>query len=626
MGAKLLQRLPVQLVLVALLFLSVVVVSDRFTRGIRLDLTADKLYTLSQGSRDLLANLEDQVTFEFYYSRSLATPYPQLSNYGKRVEDILRALTAASGGNITLSVIDPEPFSEAEDDAVAAGLKGVPLGDGSMFYMGLKISNDIDGEASIAFFSQERENFLEYDLIKALATLDKTGQKKLTLITSLPMQFGPGGPQAMMSGQAQPYVIYQQLGEFFDIQELAADFTDIPTDTDVLMIVHPPALSDDQLFTIDQFMLSGGRALVFLDPHSEAMNPRATAVNASNLGPLLKAWGAEMPKDKVVGDASLAQRVQMAGSIKDYIFWLAVRSNFMAKDDVITGTIDSLNFATAGVLEPIEGATTRFEPLVTTSAVAMLYDSARAVGDPDPDLLLRDLEPSGETFTLAARISGPANTAFPDRVAKDAGPVSNPLLASGKINLVLVSDSDVFDDRFWVQLQELLGQRIVVPLAGNGSFILNLADHISGSEALLALRGRGIVKRRFDVVDKLRREAEAKYRQQEQQLQSQMNATEARIAALEAQKPEGTAVLSVEQEAEIEGFRTQLLETRKALRVVNRNLRREIESVGAWLAFINIAFIPIIIVLIALVRVMMRRRRGYRAQMRAYRPDVQDET
>jgi len=617
MFAGLLKRGSAQIVLAALLFLSVVVVSDRYTRNLRIDLTADKLYTLSDGSEKLLTNIEDQVSFDFYFSRQQAAPYPQLLNYGKRVEDMLRALVAASGGRIQMSTIDPEPFSEAEDNAVAAGLKGAPLSDGSMLYLGLKVSNELDGEASIPFFAQDRENFLEYDLIKLIATLNTSGQKKLVLLTGLPMQFGAGGPQAMMAGQSQPYVIYQQLQEFFSVEDLAADFTALPDDTDVLMLVHPPELTEDQLFEIDQFVLKGGRAIIFLDPHAEVINPRALEPSTSALGPLLEAWGVSMPEGKIVGDASLAQRVQLAGygadAVKDYVFWLAIRGDFLAKDDVVTGPIDALNFASAGVLEPTETATTRLIPLVTTSNVSMLFDARRALGEPDPDALIRDLQPSGRAYVLVARVSGPAKTAYPDRAAK-TGPVQNPAIQEGNINIVIGSDTDMFDDRFWVQLQELLGQRIVVPIAGNGSFILNLADHISGSEALLALRGRGISKRSFDVVDRLRREAETLYSQQEQALQGQMSATETRIAELEAQKPEGATVLSSEQEVEIEQFRGQLLQTRKALREVNRSLRSEIESLGKWLAFINILLVPILIVFIALVRLFLRRRSAVRSE------------
>jgi ABC-type uncharacterized transport system involved in gliding motility auxiliary subunit len=271
-----------------------------------------------------------------------------------------------------------------------------------------------------------------------------------------------------------------------------------------------------------------------------------------------------MASDRVVGDSSLAQRVQMGGfgpdSVKDYVFWLAINDGFLSSTDVVTGAIGSVNFASAGALSALEGATTSLDPLVTSSAASMLYASDRAVGLPDPDGLLRDMQPTGETYVLSARVQGAAQTAFPDRVAEavvaagaetSGGPV-----ASGDINIVVTADSDLFDDRFWVQVQDMLGQRVAVPLAGNGSFVLNLADHISGSEAMLGLRGRGISKRPFEKVDELRRDAEAKYLVEEEELQNRLSETEARIAALEGQNPDGNSVLSIEQEAEIEKFRS----------------------------------------------------------------------
>ena len=609
------KRSNIQILIAAVVFLSVTVIEDRFFRGARLDLTADKLYSLSDGTKNLLGAYEEPITLDFYFSKSLATPFPQLLAYGKRVEDLLRAFEAVNPSNIQLSIIDPEAFSEEEDEAVALGLRGIPLSDGSTLYMGLSAANAVDGEAIIPFFAEEREKFLEYDLVKLLATLDTESRRTLSLLTTLPMQFGPGGPQAMMAGQAQPYVLYEQLFDFFDVQDLAPDFAEIPAETDVLMIVHPPELSDDQLFAIDQFVLKGGKTLVFLDPHSEAMDPRATVPSSSSLGPLLNAWGVGMPEGQVVGDASLAQRVQMGGfgpdSIKDYVFWLAVNDSFLSSTDVVTGAINNLNFASAGVLQPVEGATTTLDPLVTTSAASTLFDATRAVGIPDPDSLLRDMAPSGETYMVSARVQGTAQSAFRDRVAEAVvaagADTSNAPVASGEINIVVTADTDLFDDRFWVQLQDMLGQRIAVPLAGNGSFVLNLADHISGSDALLGLRGRGISKRPFEKVDELRREAEAKYLVEEERLQNQLTETEARIAALENQNPDAAAVLSPEQEAEIELFRTQLLETRKALREVKRGLRQDIENLGDWLAFINIALVPFLIVLYVLVRLVLRR-------------------
>ena len=613
-GRTIMTRPAVQITLVVLLFLSLTVLADRYLRAIKLDLTDEGLYTLSDGTRGVLKGLDEPVTLTFYFSRSLAAPYPQLLSYGKRVEDMLRAFAAENPGKVHLSIIDPEPFSEAEDEAVAAGLKGLTLMDRSTLYLGLTASNALDGEGAIPYFSEEREKFLEYDLVKLVTSLDTEPRPRLALLTQLPMQFGPGGPQAMMQGRSQPYVIYEQLSEFFTVEEVEPDFTELPQETEVLMLVHPPKLTEDQLFAIEQYVLKGGRALVFLDPHSEAMDPRATAPNASSLEPLLSAWGVTMPEGKVVGDASLAQRVQMGGygpdSVKDYIFWLSVGGDFLNQDDVVTGAIDNINVASAGVLEPIEGASTTFTPLMTTSTVAMLYDAQRAVGMPDPDALLRELAPTGQSYTLAARVSGRVSTAFPDRVAGEGTPNASPAVAEGDINLVVASDSDMFDDRFWVQLQELLGQRIVVPLAGNGSFVLNLADHIAGSEALLALRGRGISKRPFEVVDKLRREAETKYLAEEQRLQDELASMEDRLAQLDAPDGEGGQVLSADTEAEKERFRSKLLETRKALREVNRSLRADIEKLGGWLAVVNIIAVPFLLIVFALVRVYVRRRRA----------------
>jgi len=610
---KMMQKPAVQVVLAVLLFLSLTVLADRYLRAVKLDLTDEGLYTLSGGTKGVLKEIEEPVTLTFYFSRSLATPYPQLLSYGKRVEDMLRAFAAENPGRIHLSIVDPEPFSEAEDDAVAAGLRGVPLMDRSTLYMGVVATNTLDGEGAIPFFTEEREKFLEYDLVKLITSLDTDPRPRLALLTQLPMQFGAGGPQAMMQGRSQPYVVYEQLQEFFTVEEMEPGFSEIPAETEVLMLVHPPALNEDQLFAIDQYVLKGGRALIFLDPHSEALDPRATAPNASSLGPLLSAWGVNMPEGKVVGDAAQAQRVQMGGygpdSVKDYVFWLSVSGDFLNADDVVTGAIDNINLASAGVLEPVQGATTQFTPLMSTSAVAMLYDASRAVGLPDPDALLRDLEPTGQSYALAARVSGKASTAFPDRVANAGAPNANPAAAEGDINLVLASDSDLFDDRFWVQLQELLGQRIVVPLAGNGSFVLNLADHIAGSEALLELRGRGISKRPFEVVDTLRREAEAKYLTEEQRLQDDLAAMEDRLAQLEGADGD-SGVLSLDTEAEKERFRTQLLETRRALREVNRSLRADIETLGAWLAVLNIVLVPFLLIVFALMRVYVRRRRA----------------
>ncbi|RMB01506.1 Gldg family protein [Eilatimonas milleporae] len=595
-----------------LLFLSLTILSDRFLRGIDLDLTADGLYSLSDGTRTVLGDLEEPVRLDLYFSKGQAAPFPQLLTYGKRIEDLLRTLESAARGKVELTVIDPEPFSEDEDAAVAAGLRGIPLGDGSMLYLGLVARDTVDGEAIIPFFAEERARFLEYDLIKLITTLDQPVLPKLTLLTRLPMQFGPGGPQAMMQGRARPYVIYEQLREFFDVSEIAGDFAEIPDDTDLLMVVHPPALGEDQLFAIDQFVLTGKPALVFLDPHNESSNPASYEPDASDLGPLLTAWGIDISSDHLVADLGQAQRVSMGGygpdAIKDYVLWIGTRGSALAEDDVVTAMLDSVTLASTGHVELLDGASTTLSPLISSSDQAMLVDVASAVGTPDPDSLLRGFEPSGKPYVLLGRVSGQANTAYPERMTVDT-PAAGAGINAGRINLVVGADTDMFDDRFWVQVQDLFGQRISVPIAGNGSLILNLADQMAGSEALLDLRARGIARRPFEVVDRLRREAEARYLDEEQRLQRRLQETEARLAEMESERPEDGAIFSPEQEQAVDRFRAELVETRKALRDVKRNLRRDIERLGAWLAGLNILLMPVLVIFGAFVHFWRARRR-----------------
>ena len=602
---KLLQSTRTQIIISVLLFLSITVLSDRFTRSVTLDLTEDGLYTLSPGTLEVLRDLTEPVQLDLYVSTKLATPYPGLLAWSKRVEDLLRAMQRAVPSAIELTVIEPEPFSEAEDDAVAAGLQGIGLSDGSTLYLGLSARNLLDGAASIPFFSEDREAYLEYDLAKLILNLSDATKPTLGILSGLPLQFGLGGPQAMIQGQSSPFVIYEQLGEFFDLRSLTPDFETLDGLAAVLL-VHPGDLADDQLYMLEQYALAGGRLAVFLDPHTESLNPRATLPEVSTFG-LLDAWGLTMPTDQIVGDRDQSQRVQLGGGpddVKDYLFWLALREQGISSDDIATGELDQVNLASAGVVRIGEDSPLEVTPLLTTSANSMLYPSARAVGVPDPDDLVRDLVPSGTVETILGRYTGTVATQFADRAAAEGG------LTEGKITVLVGADTDLFFDRFWVQVQNVFGSRVAVPIAGNGGLILNVLDHLVGSEALLSLRTRGVAARPFTVVDQLRREAEARYLAEEQALQDQLTQSEARLAELQQTQLEGGQLYSAQQEAEIERFRNSLVDTRRALRDVKGALRRDIDTLGTWLAFVNTGMVALLVLIsgLFLPRVIRRRR------------------
>lgn len=625
------------LIIAALLFLALNVLGSALFRSARIDLTEDGLFTLSDGTRAVLESLDEPVTLQLFFSDKLATDYMSIKTYGRRVRDLLEEYKSLAGDKLRLEITDPEPFTESEDEAVARGLQGAPTPDGGALYFGLVGSNSVDDEQTIPFFTLERERFLEYDLTKLIHGLGNPAKTVVGLITSLPLQYGPGGIQAAMRGNVQPNIIYDQLRQQTEIRMLAPGFEVIDEEIDVLLIVHPNQFDDASLYAIDQFVLGGGRAMVFVDPLSEVGSqppapgaPPAGGVPSSNLELLFKSWGVALGDGEVVADRSYAQRVSLSGrdsrrQFADYIVWLAVPAAGLNAGDPVTGELNILHLGSAGYLSPLEGASTNFEPLVTSSADAMLLKSAAIGFMPDPEELLRAFRPTGEQYVIAARISGEVESAFPDgdpSTAADEAEEEQDEAAGieearahrsrseGPINVIVVADSDMWEDRFWAQTQNFLGRNIIIPLADNAGFVINGVDNLAGSSELIGLRSRGVAARPFTLVDDIRRRAEAEYLAEEQRLQNELSQAEERIAALQSEQPgEGALILSPEQQAEIEDFRAEVLVTRQQLRVVQRNLRRDIEALEGRVKFINIALVPILVIVLALVLPVIRRRR-----------------
>ncbi|MEO0411435.1 MAG: Gldg family protein [Pseudomonadota bacterium] len=627
---------PLALGAIAACFLGVIaLISTPILSRARIDLTDGGLYSLSDGSRGLLEDLELPITLRLYFSKSESTGFPTLQAYAQRVEDLLYEYAAQSGGKISVDVIDPEPFSENEDEAVAFGLEGARSQTGNTIYFGLVGTNAVDGSQVIPFLAQEREALLEYDLtqlVSQLATLENN-QPTIALITQLPLQFGLGGPMAAAQGQSTPYVIYDQLSQSFDIQALSQDFSSIPEQTDLLVVAHAPSLSDAQLYAIDQFILGGGNALLFVDPHSEVaavsqprgqfgMPQQGGMPLQSDMAPLFTAWGLAYDPSLVVLDIDQAQRVNMAGSpnapargIADYVAWLSVREMNLQDDDIVTGELEQISLAASGHLTLAEDSALTMTPLIQSSDVAGVTNVSEVRGAPDPDKLLRTLLPTGERYVLSARLQGPAKTAFPDgkpsseTEEEDAPPAAPQIMDSqGDINVIVTADSDLLADNFWAQVQNFLGQRLVVPTADNGRFVLNAAENMAGSDALIGLRSRGTSARPFTVIERMRRNAEQAFAARQQVLQNNLVATEQRLAGLEAQTPEGDVLISDEQLAEIERFRGDLLKTRKELRGVQRSLNLDVERLQRGLTWANIIGIPVLLLAIAGIARLRRRR------------------
>lgn len=601
------------------LFFAINAASDAALEGARIDLTENRLFTLDQGTLNILADLESPIVLRFYYSKKVAEDQDlkDVQTYAQRVQELLEEYAMRSNGMVELRVIDPEPFSEDEDRAVGYGLQGVPVNAaGEQFYFGLVGTNEVGDEEVIPFFQNSRESFLEYDITKLVYSLAHPEKPAVGLITSLPLEGGPANP-FQPNQRNQPWMVMEALRQLFDVRTLEKTVDEIPEDIGILLLVHPKDLPDATLYAIDQFVLRGGKLIAFIDPHCEAdpvpqdpNNPLAgaTADRSSDLGPLMEAWGVEMDENKIAADRTLAHRVQLRGQVMEYVVWMGLTGDQCSDDDPITSELDSLNFALAGALKHREDAATTFTPLVQTTDEAMLVDRFMVAIGPDPERLLQDYVPGGEPLTLVARIGGPAKSAFPDgppakpetaadeEEDEDGEPPQHLAESQGDIHVLLVSDADMLEDRWWVRVQNFFGQRIATPSSDNVDLLVNALDNLSGNADLISLRSRGRYQRPFERVAELRRRAEDRYRAEEQALEAKLEETEKRINELQSQKEGGVAslILSPEQRAEIEAFRQEQKETRKKLREVRHQLSKEIESLGSWLKWSNMLGMPLL--------------------------------
>ena len=639
------------LLLALVLLLAVNIFSGQTFKSIRMDLTESNIYTLSDGTLNILKTLEEPVTLRFYLSERLAGQVPHIKSYAERVKELLEQYKRQSDGKLNVHVIDPEPFSEEEDRAVGYGLRGVPLDAGEdVLYFGLVGSNSTDDEEVIPFLSTSRETFLEYDLTKLVHTLSQRKQHVVGLITSLPVDgTPPAAAQQQRAMPGPPWTVIEQARQLFEVRRLSPDFVEIEDDVDVLLMIHPKGLGDSALYAIDQFVLRGGRALVFVDTHAEedrsgAQGPMGMMMpgqsRRSEIDGLLDSWGLTLEQGGVVGDMQLAAtvRTERDGRLMtiDYPVWMNVDAQLINAEDVVTSNLGNLTFATAGHLSPVEGASTQMVPLVQTTENAALIDPAALEFTADPQDMLRNYAPGGKALVLAARVTGSAISAFADGAPEDAGGDESEgaedendesaedkdaqadseekpeHIAQADINVIVIADTDMLVDRFWVQVQDFLGSRLAVPTAANGSLLVNALDNLTGSSDLISVRNRGSYMRPFTKVNELRQSAELQYREKEQELITRLDEAERKLVELESTKQGDDAlVLSAAQQQEIVKFRGEKLRIRKELREVRRQLRQSIEKLGGTLKFINIGLVPILIGIGGLFvgLIQMRRRK-----------------
>lgn len=627
------------LAVAAVLFLALNGLAGLTLRGLRLDLTENALYTISDGTEAILADLDEPITLRFYFSRGMTTDLPEVLTYANRVRELLDEYVAAGDGLVRLEEIDPVPFSEAEDEAVALGVQGVPVAPtGDPFYFGLVASNATDERAVIPFIDISQEQLLEYDLTRFVYRLANPGRATLGVMSTLPVMGSPamafpGAPPA-----APPWFLIEQLRELYEVQEVPVDVAAIPDEIDVLMVVHPKDLGEQTLYAIDQFVLGGGRLLAFVDPHCEEDRPPQDPTNplagmgeprSSDLGPLLETWGVGYDPTRVVGDRASAMYVNTGSGGRQeaapYIAWIDLDAETIAAADANVGDpvkagLSSLRFASAGPLEILDGrGPSSREVLLMTSEDSGTFPVSEIQFFPQPEELLASFVPDNRQ-PIAIRVYDRAVSAFPD-----GPPASDPTTAEGEdgppapsrhlsesvedVHVVIVSDADMLADSWWVRFQNFFGSRLASPDAGNGHLVINLLDSLSGSTELMKVRGRQSFEKPFRTIEDLRRQADMAYRAEQRELEARLTETERRLAELQRSREDGSSlILTDEQRQEIERFEDQRLETRKQLRRVRHDLGKEIESLKSRLKFANVLGVPLLIGGLILLRTLTRRR------------------
>ncbi len=559
------------LLLAISLFIATIILANTAFTTWRIDLTENKLFTLSKGTKNILNNLDEPVQLDFYFSQKAMNDFPLLANYGVRVRDMLEEFTAHANGKLILNIIEPETFSEAEDQAVASGLRTVSVNATSdRVYFGLVGANSTDDEKVIPFFQSNRESALEYDLTKLVYNLAYPDKRVVGIYSQLPMISSRGDKTT------ETWTIINALKEFFEVVNLNENIEALNEKIDVLMLVHPKKIKRENLYIIDQYLLKGGKAIIFLDPLAEqdrtqpdATTPDVMPILYSYLDELLEKWGIEIAKEKIVADINAAMRVQASSPRGpqeiDYLPWLRLTEKNFNVDDFSTSELNLIHMGTVGSIEIIEEGKLEITPLIESSKQSTKLERDLILFQRDPTVILSNFKSDDKKLLIAARLKGRAESVFlEDQKNNDEIIKDDSFVDEGDVNVILVSDTDILADHFWIRKQDMLGVSVPQPVSNNGDFVINSIENLSGNTDLISLRGRGKYSRPFLKVETIRKQAESKFREREKELQVALQETEKKIQQLQQEQGnEKSYLLNNKLTAEIDKFRNERLATRK---------------------------------------------------------------
>lgn len=585
------------IVLVSALFFFLVLINNHLLGRFRIDLTEQQIYSLSQGSQQILRDLDEPINLYFFFSEQTSKGYTALRNYADRVKTLLKSFESHSDGKIILQLIDPEPFSDQEDRAAEFGLTAATVGlAGESIYLGLAGTNSLDAQQVIGFFDPQQEQFLEYEVTKLIYQLSQPEKVKVGIISSLPIA---GGANPLTGQFDEPWAFYRQLTQLYDTQLIEPAADQLPEELDVLMLVHVKTLSESLRFAIDQYAMNGGRLFAFVDPHHEStLTDVYGQPNSSNLSGLLTDWGIKFDESSVLLDAQLALEIRTQTGIAKHLGYVGFSGDYFDQDDVVTRFLELINSAAVGHFSFDEELTYTHTPLIVSSQHSDMMNNQEYALSQSPDALTSSYSSKDQSYEIASRISGYIHSAYSKQDIPDSIDAQHWKPDTQKFNAILVADTDLLVDHFWGQQSNFFGETIFTPFANNGDLVVNGVENLAGSDALISIRARGSFSRPFDKVDALTVSAEAQFREKEQELQRQLDDTELQLAQLQnAELDSGTLVINEKQQAAIDEFIAQKIEIRKALRKVQHDLDNDINQLGSILKLINIALAPLCLVL-----------------------------
>jgi ABC-type uncharacterized transport system involved in gliding motility auxiliary subunit len=604
----------------------VAVVAVNYILGLapaRIDLTEGRLYTLSDGTRRVLGKLEAPVKIRYYFNQGDANVPVAMRVFAGRVEDLLNEMRAAANGKLVIEKLNPQPDSDAEDSANLDGVEAQDLPTGDKFYLGMAVSF-ADQKLALPVLSPNRERLLEYDIARAIARVTTTTKPIVGVMSPLPVFGMPGNPMMMQmgGGASEPQIFISELKRDFELKRVSMDVDRIEDDIKTLVVIHPRGISEQAQFALDQFVLRGGKLVVFLDPYAyfdQMPGMGGQGGTSSNLDKLLKAWGYSLDPGKVVLDMKY-----MAGSGPRAVpTVIQLDAGAMSKDDVATSQLGTTLLAFTGAFSGKAADGLTESVLMHTSPIVKLVDGANAMARGEE--AVRGFQPENKELPIALRLTGKFKTAFPDgrpvpkeAEGKDAKPKPpaadfGPALkeSQGEGTVVLVADSDMLNDGAAVQIQDIFGQKVAIPINGNLAFIQGLVEQMAGDSDLINVRSRATASRPFTVVKEMEAEAAQAYLGKIKQLEDSLQETRKKLESLQKTRAPagGGAILSAEQQTEVENFRKRAADTRRELKDVRRELRSETEALEFWTKVVNIGAVPLLVALAGIAIAIVRRRR-----------------